>query len=280
MPIKNLEAIAKVLKIDPAKLLEAAKSDQEVEVEVPADLQVFTKAEFDTREANLKSTNIEAGKEIAIKELKQKVGIEFPGKDPEKFINEYKAKVLKDENISVDDKIKEKDKTIEGLRKNLGEKDNEITGLKTKASQAEADSKWLGLLPKERAEILSDKQYLNLMKDEYELTEYEGKPAIKNLKTGEIEKDKTTLVPLDPAVVVKGHFEGAKWTTTPGADDKKPGPGGRGASDSTNTGGITNMKQFKDHAKAQGWSLNGQQAQAELNKITTSNPNFDFSTQE
>lgn len=277
MAIKNLEAIAKVLKIDPAKLLEAAKSDQEVEVEVPADLQVFTKAELETRENNLKSTNIEAGKEIMVKELKKATGLEFAGKDPEKFINEYKAKVLKDENISVDDKIKEKDKTIEGLRKNLGEKDTEITGLKTKASQAEADSKLLGLLPKERASILTDQQYLSLIKQEYELTEHEGKPAVKNLKTGEIEKDKTTLAPLDPSVVVKGHFEAAKWVASP--TDPKPGPGGRGASDSTNTGGITNMKQFKEHATAQGWNLNGQQAQAELNKITTANPNFDFSTQ-
>lgn len=279
MPIKNLEAIAKLLKIDPAKMLEAAKSEQEVDVEVPADLQVFTKPELETREANLKSTNIEAGKEIMVKELKKATGVEFAGKDPEKFINEYKAKVLKDENISVDDKIKEKDKTIEGLRKNLGEKDNEITGLKTKASQAEADSKWLGLLPKERAAILSDKQYLNLMKDEYELTEYEGKPAIKNLKTGEIEKDKTTLVPLDPAIVVKGHFEGAKWIAAEGGSGAGGGQGGRGAGDSKVVGGIQNMKQFKEHASAQGWNLNGEQARAELNKITTANPNFDFNTQ-
>jgi hypothetical protein len=280
MAIKNLEAIAKALRIDPAKLLEASKSDQEVEVEVPADLVVMTKAEQETRENSLKSTNIGIGKEIIIKELKQKEGLEFEGKDPEKFITEYKAKILKDANISVDEKVRERDKTIEGLRKNLGERDTEITTLKTKASQAEADSKLLGLLPKERASILTDQQYLSLIKQEYELTEHEGKPAVKNLKTGEIEKDKTTLAPLDPAVVVKGHFEGAKWIATPGADDKKTGPGGRGASDSTNTGGITNMKQFKDHAKAQGWNLNGQQAQAELNKITTANPNFDFSTAE
>jgi hypothetical protein len=277
MPIKNLEAIGKLLKIDPAKLLEAEKSDQEVEVEVPADLQVFTKAELETRENNLKSTNIEAGKEIMVKELKKATGLEFAGKDPEKFINEYKAKVLKDENISVDDKIKEKDKTIEGLRKNITERDTEITGLKAKATQAEGEAKMLGYFPKDRNSILTDKQYINLLKDEYELTEYEGKPAIKNLKTGEIEKDKTTLAPLEPATVIKGHFESAKWVASP--TDTKQGPGGRGASDSTNPGGITNMKQFKEHAAAQGWSLNGQQAQAELSKITTANPNFDFSTQ-
>jgi hypothetical protein len=279
MPIKNIEAIAKLLKIDPAKLLEAAKSEQEVEVEVPADLQVFTKTELDTREANIKSTNIEAGKEIAIKELKQKVGIEFPGKDPEKFIAEYKTKVLKDENISVDDKIKEKDKTIDGLRKNLGDKDTEITGLKTKATQAEADSKLLGLLPKERSSILTDKQYLNLIKDEYELTEHEGKPAVKNLKTGEVVKNATTFEPLAPGDVIKTHFEGAKWIATEGAAGAGGGQGGRGAGDSTKVGGVTNMKQFKEHATSQGWNLNGEQARAELNKITTANPNFDFNTQ-
>lgn len=277
MAIKNLEAIAKALRIDPAKLLEAAKSDQEVEVEVPADLVVMTKAEQETRENSLKSTNIGVGKEIIIKELKQKEGLEFEGKDPEKFIAEYKAKILKDANISVDDKVRERDKTIEGLRKNLGERDTEITTLKTKATQAEADAKMLGYFPKDRNSILTDKQYLNLLKDEYELTEHEGKPAVKNLKTGEIEKDKTTLAPLEPATVIKGHFEGAKWVATP--SDQKPGPGGRGASDSTNTGGITTMKQFKEHATAQGWNLNGEQARAELNKITTANPNFDFNTQ-
>lgn len=279
MPIKNLEAIAKLLKIDPAKMLEAAKSDQEVEVEVPADLQVFTKPELETREANLKSTNIEAGKEIMVKELKKATGLEFAGKDPEKFINEYKAKVLKDENVSVDDKIKEKDKVIEGLRKNIGERDTEITTLKTKASQAEADSKLLGLLPKERASILTDQQYLSLIKQEFELTEHEGKPAVKNLKTGEIEKDKTTFTPLAPADVIKGHFEGAKWIAAEGGAGAGGGQGGRGAGDSKTVGGIQNMKQFKEHASAQGWNLNGEQARAELNKITTANPNFDFNTQ-
>lgn len=278
MAIKNLEAIAKLLKIDPAKMLEAAKSDQEVEVEVSADLQVFTKPELETRENNLKSTNIEAGKEIMVKELKKATGLEFAGKDPEKFINEYKAKVLKDENISVDDKIKEKDKVIEGLRKNLGERDTEITGLKAKATQAETDSKLLGLLPKNRAEILSDTQYLSLLKQEFELTEHEGKPAVKNLKTGEVVKNTTTFEPISPADVIKGHFEGAKWITT-STDDGKGGPGGRGGKDSTVVGGIQNMKQFKEHAAAQGWSLNGQQAKAELDKITTANPNFDFNTQ-
>jgi hypothetical protein len=279
MAIKNLDAIAKLLKIDPAKLLEAAKSDQEVEVEVPADLQVFTKAEFDTRESNLKSTNIEAGKEIMVKELKKATGLDFAGKDPEKFITEYKAKVLKDENISVDDKIREKDKTIEGLRKNLGDKDQEVNAWKNKATQADVDSKYLGWLPKERAEILSDAQFVGLLKQEYEVTEYEGKPAMKNLRTGEIEKDPTTLTPIPPADVVKGHFEKSTGWVNKQSDDNKQGPGGRGAGDSKNTGGITNMKQFKEHAAAQGWNLNGEQARAELNTITTANPNFDFNTQ-
>lgn len=276
MPIKNLETIAKLLKIDPAKMLEAAKSDQEVDVEVPADLQVFTKPELETREANLKSTNIEAGKEIMVKELKKATGLEFAGKDPEKFINEYKAKVLKDENISVDDKIKEKDKVIEGLRKNIGDRDTEITGLKAKATAAEADSKLLGLLPKERAGILTDQQYLSLIKQEFELTEHEGKPAVKNLKTGEVVKNGTTFEPVAPADVIKGHFEGAKWIAT---ETEDPKPGGRGLKDSKTPGGINNMKQFKEHATSQGWNLNGEQARAELNKITTANPNFDFNTQ-
>ena len=279
MAIKNLEAIAKLLKIDPAKMLEAAKSDQEVEVEVSADLQVFTKPELETREANLKSTNIEAGKEIMVKELKKATGLEFAGKDPEKFINEYKAKVLKDENISVDDKIKEKDKVIEGLRKNLGDKDQEINTWKNKATQADVDSKYLGWLPKERAEILSDAQFVGLLKQEYEVTEYEGKPAMKNIRTGEIEKDPTTLTPIPPADVIKGHFEKSTGWINKQPDDNKQGPGGRGLQDSKPTGGIQNMKQFKEHASAQGWNLNGEQARAELNKITTANPNFDFNTQ-
>lgn len=276
MPIKNIEAIAKLLKIDPAKMLEAAKSEQEVEVELPADLDIMTKSERETREANLKSTNIEAGKEIAIKELKKATNLEFDGKNPDKFIEQFQAKVLKDANINVDDKIKERDKTIEGLRKNLGDKDNEITSLKTKATQAETDSKLLGLLPKERAGILTDQQYLSLIKQEYELTEHEGKPAVKNLKTGDVVKNATTLVPLEPAEVIKTHFTNAKWVAEEG---KSQQGGGRGAGDSKTTGGISNMKQFKEHAASQGWNLNGEKARAELNAITTANPNFDFSVQ-
>jgi len=278
MPIKNLDTIAKLLRIDVAKLHEAAKSETEVEVEIPADLDVLTKAERETRENNLKSTNIEAGKEIMVKELKKATNLEFEGKNPEKFIAEFQAKVLKDANVSVDEKIKERDKTIEGLRKNLGERETMITSLKTEAMQAKADSTLLGMLPKERASILSDAQYLSLIKAEYELTEHEGKPAVKNLKTGEIVKKDTTLEPLAPADVIKGHFESSKWIATQEQGGGAGKGGGRGAGDSQQASGITNMKQFKDYASSKGMDLKGQAAQAELAKITAANPNFDFNT--
>lgn len=275
MAIKKttLLALAALLKMDAAKVEAAINDAAEVDLELPADLTVLTPADLAARDQQQKSTHTKAGMEIAIKEMKEKTGLEFNGKTPEQFIEAFQAKVLKDANISVDTQVKDKDKIIDGLRKNLGEKEQSLVAVQNEAKAAKADAQLLSLLPPNRSKILSDQEYLSLAKNSFEIGEADGRPAIIDRTTGEPIRTKDTLLPVPPADVIKGHFEAKKWIE-PAQQQQQ---GGRSAGDSkTIPGSITNMTQLKEKMKAEGINPNGQQAKAMIQEVTKANPNFSF----
>lgn len=274
---ETIQKIAALLKIEKAKVDEALASDQEMDLEIPQGLTVFSGADLESRDNGIKKQGIEAGKEIAIKDLKSAAGLEYDGKDPAKFLEQITAKVKTDSNITVDQQIKDKDKVIDGLRKNLGERDSKISELTTAAESARMDSELLGMFPANRSNILSDPEYLSLIRNNYEIIQHDGVRAVRNKQTGEPVLTTDTLKPISPADVIKSHFETKKWVAE--ADNGGGStPKGRGAGDGrhNNTGGITNMAQFQAHLKEQNIHPSSERASAMLNDIASKNPNFDM----
>ena len=117
MPIgKNtILAMAKKLRMDTSKVEAAISNDADTEVDIPENVKVLTDSELQSRDGSIKATNIEAGKEILIKELKEAAGLEYDGegsKDGKRFINELKKATLAESNKTESEKIKEKDLLI------------------------------------------------------------------------------------------------------------------------------------------------------------------------
>lgn len=76
-----------------------------------------------------------AGEEMAIKELKRLNGYEFEGKTAEAFHDYLKTKLVSDKTATIDEKVKEKERDIEQLRKQLEDKAKEIDSIASKRKE-------------------------------------------------------------------------------------------------------------------------------------------------
>lgn len=256
---------------DDAKAKEIIESQEEKEAAIPDTIKLYTTDEFTTATANLKNEGIKIGKEIGIKELKEKAGLDYEGKDPDKFITEFKAYVQKESNISVDDKVKDRDKTINELKAALKKEQDEKAEAIGKATAIRKDADLLRILPKDRDDRFGDEHWLTVVKSELQFLEEDGKPIVKDRQGNVIKDGQFNAVSYETAMA--DLFKTKNWSK-PEQDNQKKGPG---FDDSKKVpGAINNMKEFKAYCESQNWNLKGQEAQAKLAEVTKANKDFNF----
>lgn len=286
MAIKT-ESLAKLLvrlKIaaDDAAAKELITSKDESDVALPTGLQLFSDDELKTRDDSNKSTYTKAGTEIAVKQLKELVGLTYDGegsKDPKKFTEEYARKVLADANINVDEKIKDRDKTIGKLRETITGIESAQSAAELKASTAKQDYELLTWIHDIKPENLEDADIVGIIKRSNELFEENGNMFVK--RNGEVVKDQKLQTPIPAKDAIRAFMTERKLVKATPVDNSGGeggnGGGGRGVGDSKgNTGGITNMTQFREHLEKNGIDPKGQAATALLTKTSSANANFDF----
>lgn len=286
MPIKK-ESLAKILvKIgafaDETKAIEAISSETETDISIPEGTRIYSKIEWEGDgtdqkpgvEKTLQSSGIKIGKDLLVKDLKEKHKLDFEGKDPDKFLEAFKASVLKEEGASVDEKVKSRDKTINELKEALNNEKTARQQAEVKYSQKEKDDALRKHLPKNRDPRFTDEQYLRLLKDELEFTEEEGKPIVK--KNGNVLKDEQFNT-RDYASVIAEHFTASKWI----ADDSSGGGGedvhGRGGGNGKPPapGKFANTKEFREYLEKNNIPFSSQQANELLQKAMADNKDFD-----
>jgi hypothetical protein len=278
MAIKNLSALKKILKgFDIDAIITAATSTEEVEITIPEGT-FLTTADLTARDENIKTTNINVGKELLIKELKTESGLDYSGegsKDPKRFLNEYKKKVSAELGKSEEEKVTELNKVVEGLRKNLEKEQKEKGDLITKQKESSINQKFLEASLDKKPESFTNDEWVAILKMGIQVEEVDGIEVVK--KGGEIIKDPVTLKPLDTKTAISNYIEERKIGKVIQHQQQQ----GRGGQDSKHPpSGITSMKQFKEHIKTLNISENGAQAVSLLKEISGLNPNFDFSVKE
>lgn len=290
MPIKT-ESLAKLLvrlKIvaDEPAATAMITGEAESDVALPTGLQIFSDDELATRDNSNKATYTKAGTEIAVKQLKELVGLSYDGegsKDPKKFTEEYSKKILADANISVDEKLTEKEKTIGKLRENIKAIEAKQSESEIKAKVAQQDYTLLMATHDLKPDHLEDKEWIGLLKMSNELVEEGGQLYIK--RGGEIVKDPKLQTPVPAKEALRGFVTERKLgkdvagiaAAEAAAAAAAAAGGGRGGADSKgNTGGITNLSQFNDHLEKNNINPKSQAAAALLTKTAGANPNFDF----
>ena len=139
MPL-NKEAqkkLLKSLKFSDADITKLVDGADEVDVTIEPTLTVLTEAEATTLKNNEYNNGKVKGVEIAVKEAKEKKGLDFSGKTIDGLLDAMTKKALEDAKVTPDAKVAEKEVEITNLRKTVTEyegklsaKDAEVNGIK------------------------------------------------------------------------------------------------------------------------------------------------------
>ena len=108
-------------------------------------------AEEQTFVSNLKSTHEKAGAEIAIKEARKKLGLEFEGKTVDNLLDAHKKKVLEDAQIEPAKQVEALNKDINTLKTTLATVTSEKEAIESRfkgfKSEHKINSEILSALP-------------------------------------------------------------------------------------------------------------------------------------
>jgi hypothetical protein len=262
--------IATYLKIKEADLETAIKDEKEVDLAIPDDLEVLTKEELETRDNNQKKEGEKAGREIGIKEVKKAAGLpeDAPAKDPAKVAQAIADKATKDAKVAPDEKVTQLTEQNNLLQQKLAEKDKEIGEVKKVADTVSLDRKILAAFPKTRADVLSDDDYVDVLKKHYTFKEQDGKIIVE--KDGKPLRDGKTTNPLELAEAISTIFAERKgWLTA-----EEETPGGRGAGDGKKAVKFSKLSEIKESFKAAGKSQLGEEFAQTVAKAAKDNPEF------
>ena len=226
MAIKNLDAVASAIGMDVDTLKAAIESEDAQSIEIP-EMVRMTQTDFDERLENTRKESKTAGVEIAIKEARSKLGLEFQGKTMENLLTAYETKLKADfaPDAEPDKKVAELTKDIETLRGNLAKKDDEINEIKTNFKKESVNrtinDKIIGAVPENTIIPAGDIAQLFRTKVDVDIND-EGAMIFK--KNGEVLKNPTTLSPMGLNDVL-GDFVSPylKKASGGGGGDDEPG---------------------------------------------------------
>lgn len=215
-------------------------------------LIVRSKEEDETFKNNLRNEAKQTGVEVAIKEWRDKLGLDFQGKNMETFTEALKTKVLADAKIEPEEKLKKVLTDLETIKQSnqalLSEKEklqNEFSGYKNNFLIQSELSK---VLPTNT--ILPQEDVLTILKSKFDFSVTDGKIEVK--ANGEVLKNPTTLEPIPVKDVLNKFF-------TENPTYLKPVEGGAGAGDSGAGGTKQTLDKFIEEMQGKGVALNSEQ---------------------
>lgn len=206
---ENITAIETLLQLEAGTLQGALDNKDEVEITIP-EIVAMKKADFDLRLKNEKDQEYKkgktAGEEMLIKEAREKHGLTFEGKTIDNLMDAFQKKVVEDNKIQPDERLKEKDKTIKQLRDNLTKIEQDKLSLQ---SQFENEKKTIQVQHAIFSAIPDNAITTTIGRNDilalftangYSVDVKEGKHVVS--KNGEELKNPTTLVPMELKDVV------------------------------------------------------------------------------
>jgi hypothetical protein len=273
----TLQKLAAITKLKEEDISNAAKDEKEIDLAVPEG-ELFSTADLTARDENKKQEGITIGKEMGAKEVKKAAGLdEKSSKDPAKIFENIKEKVLAEAKIPPSEQVTQLNEQISLLKKTLGEKDMEIESHKGVAVTAARDRKLLSFFPTNRANVLSDDEYLTLIKANLNFEEKDGVLQVK--KDGVLLRDPKTQDPLTAKDAITGIFsERSGWLN----GETGAGGLGRGGKDNQKpAGGFSKKSEVIAYYENQGVTLTGADAKKitdEIAKCAKEDSSFDMNS--
>jgi hypothetical protein len=270
---EDIATLAVLAKLTPEELTKAITDANEVALTIPEKLQVFTEAELNIYQKNKYEDGRTAGIEKAVKDARDKLGLDFTGKTIDGLLDAATKKALADADKNPDARLQEANKKIEFLQAN-------VTKFESQAAEKEAA--------------------LNSLKDSYETARYIPNPTENGVQytpdvvlahakmagydfkrnsdgvmqgfiNGQLVQDKLgNAIPVKD--VITGFMKETKYIT----DQVEDTPGGRGGKDKPGGGGgVSKMAQLRAKWEAEGKSIQGEDFAKEVEKMAAADPTFD-----
>lgn len=266
---EQIKSIASIIKVDESVLKKAINSDKEESIEIK-ELFVFDKTEIQSRDENIKRQGYSEGKtagiELLVKEYKEKYGVQIEGKDPHKFIEAFKEKIISDSGFNPNEKVTELQNSLSVLQSNYDNLEKEKNEIVANQNRINIESSILNGVNKDF--IIGKNEVFSLMKSNgYSFEEEDG--AIVAKKDGQIIRDERTQRPVDPSIAIESYAVERKLVK----DDSEQRRG-RGASSNSQDSCATTLSELKDQFEKEGKNTNSEEFMSKCRELSNSNPNF------
>lgn len=249
------------LSVDDEVIAKAIEEKKDVTIE-NSEFVIRTKTEEDSFVNNIKAESKTVGIEMAVKEARNTLGLDFQGKTIDNLIEAVKAKTLTDAKIEPEAKVKELMKDVDTLKGTIstltGEKEQIQSQFHSFKSDSVINTTLASIIPENSTLPKEDMILLLKSKMKFQVND---KNAIEILgQDGQVMKDKTTLDPMDVNVVVKSFFDDNPIYV-------KGTGGGAGGEDSSGAGGKKTVEQFIEEKAKLGVSHTSPAFQTELQEL-------------
>lgn len=265
---EQIKQIATLLKIDETKLADALKSTDEVDIELTAGLQTVTEEDLTRIKTAEYSNGKTKGIEIAIKETKEKLNLDFQGKTLDGLIEAANKKALADAKIEPDKKVKEMEADMTNLRSQITTLQGQITEKDGAVNKAKIDRELFKHIPSFGEKALTQDEFIQLMRFNGYDFKFEGNDLVA-VKGDEVVKDNLAK-PLAVKDVINGFAKEKKLIT------EEEIVTGRGGSDGKGTVKFTKLSEVKAYYEKQGKSTMGEEFNNEVMKLRADNKEFDL----
>ena len=246
MALENLGEIEKVFGLEEGKLSEMITSEEKHAIDLTA-FQIDKKAIYEERIANLKANSATMAKEVAVKEIKKALGLEFEGKNETLLIDALKNKfeTIKSEVVKDPEKrYLDLKADFDKLQGNLLSKETEFETFKTNITKQQELNEIKNDFTKHIPDntLVSKATIFTEAKEKgFSFEREEGKTVIK--QNGEVLKDEKTLSPIGLD----------SWVKTFVAPYIKGVDGGSGKKDDVPPAKAGSFEAFEKEAEKNDW---------------------------
>lgn len=245
MALENIAEIEKSLGIESGKLTEMITSEENYKIDL-SDLIIDKKSVYEERISNIKKESATVAIEMAIKEQRNALGLDFTGKTMENLVNAIKTKTEADSKIEPEEKYKNLKTDFEKLQANLVEKENEFTTFKTNIEKqnllSEIKNDFTKHIP-DNTLVSKSTIFTEAKEKGFSFEREEGKTVIKDA-SGQVLKDEKTLSPIDIAT----------WVTNFSTPYLAKVEGGSGKGDDKSPAAAGSFEAFEKMATKNGWT--------------------------
>lgn len=245
--LENISEIEQAFGLEEGKLSEMISSEEKHSIDLST-LIIEPKLIYEERISNLKANSATMAKEVAIKEIKKSLGLEFEGKNETVLIEAVKSKFETIKNEAVTDPEKrytDLKSDFDKLQGNLIQKENEFETYKTNIQKEnelnEIKNDFTKHIP-ENVLVSKTTIFTEAKEKGFSFEREDGKTVIK--QNGEVLKDEKTLSPIALD----------NWVKTFVTPYLKSVDGGSGKKDDVPAGKAGSFEAFQREAEKNDWN--------------------------